>query len=662
MINNFLNGLKFNKLSYLLETIELRNNKKKLIAYNKIRKMTLTKEMGLLILEKLENIKEDTNLGLNIRISLISLLFNNYYFEYSEKLYNLYPKLSYESKVELVKILSFTNIEEGVLLYKNIVSKYYKDFDTIPTGNLSFNKANYLYLFPDLYKALKLDTGMNNIIILLNDFVNSGVVPLEHIKKNKKLIQDNIIRIFKEGIKYKYKDEFFMNESEYIDLRIFLECAINLEYLVSNKETKNYIDKLFKKKDNQLKLFILDNYVRKNKDISKINLNSIAKDILSRYPLYSFLKFNKKENLMPKKYMNNKSLSESDLAINFSIFNSYSLKPYDFKLKEERIINNKKYFIYEFKTKYNYKEEITDAATDYILKTTKIDEVLTNNTETTYIGISGGYNKSKDPSVVELPLKELKVSILNGDYDEIISSLLPKEEVKEIEKKEDTLVKEKANEKEIEITDVEKKPTILRRIFSFNTLLTLTCLVTLSFVFILYLYINNVDVFNIMKDHKDFTKTTVKPAEIKKDRKEKFREIKYNEIFNRGEHDYYVLFFKHKLKSVYYPYINKMVNENYIIYYVDLSKKENKPIFENNETGFIINDDTFLRVIDGEYNFYIINKSNILKEFDLYMKVIDENEKLRKLEEEKKKKEQEKQAKLMKNVHEMVEAPQEMES
>ena len=708
MLNNFFNNLKFNRLSYLLEVIELRDFKSKIKAYNKIRKMNITEDMGHLILDKIDYIHEENYSDINITISLISLIFKNYYPTYSDKLFKLYPKLSFDNKKELLSLLSITENDDAIVLYRNIVSKYYNELDNIPIGNLSVNKGNYVLLFPELYKALKLDIDKNNIIILLNDFVNAGVVPIEHLKKNKKLIQSNVLKILKSGLKYKYKD-FFMSDKEYINLRIFLEAAISLEYYVSNKDTKECLEKYLKKKDNQLKLFVLDNYVRKNKSISKVSYTAIAKDILSRYPLYSFLMFNKLGKLMPKKYNNLISLAESDLAINFSIFNSYNLNPYDFEFIEEREINDYKYLVYKFKTKYNYNEEVVDPATDYLLKNLNIDKKLVNEGETTYLGISGGYNKDGEPFLIEKPLKELKVAKYDDNYEKIINSLLAsvykevkkeevnkkeqkekskqekeqvKEEIKELkeaakeveaiekeldeaEKELDNLKHKKSIDSNIEVKDdyfeeKEVKHPILRAIFSFNTLLILISFAFFFFVAVLYLYINNVDLFNLMKDRKQY-KYGDNYKEYTLKTKDKFTEIPYNEIFHQGESDYYVLFFNKKEKSVYYPYIDKFLKNDYKIYYVNRGKDNLS--FENNGTVFTVTTDTFFRVTDGDYNFYIVDKLNILREFKEYVKEIETKEAEEAAKKEKEAKEQAKREKKEKEeksrIHEMVAAPTE---
>ena len=128
-----------------------------------------------------------------------------------------------------------------------------------------------------------------------------------------------------------------MQNKDYINLRMFLESAINIEYYVSNKTTQSYLEKLYKKKDNQLKLFVLDNYIRKGKNISKYSFSSIAKDDLSRYPLFSFLNFYGLSKLMPKKYNNNVELAKSDLYINYCISNNYTSFPLDMEFIEEKL-------------------------------------------------------------------------------------------------------------------------------------------------------------------------------------------------------------------------------------------------------------------------------------------------------------------------------------
>ena len=192
MIKNFIRQIKLSKLSYLLEIIEVRDFRSKIKAYNKIRKMKITKDMGLLILNETDFEHHSTYSDFNISLSLISLLFNDYYDEYSEKLKEIYPKLTLESKYEVLNLLACSENKSAITLYKDLILKYGKELDEIPIGNLSSSNEKYDLLFPDLFKALKFDINRNQVLLLLNDFLVSGVVKEKDVTKHKKLITDSI--------------------------------------------------------------------------------------------------------------------------------------------------------------------------------------------------------------------------------------------------------------------------------------------------------------------------------------------------------------------------------------------------------------------------------------------------------------------------------------
>lgn len=654
MFKNIVNDLKLNKISYLLEVIEKGNFKEKVDAYNKLKKIKINEEAGHLIIDKVMSLKHNNKDNFDIDISLLSLLFTKYYDSYSEHLFIAFKDLHIDAKHELLNILSNSNEPSEIILYRTLLFNYYKELDYYPIGNISSNEDNYELLFPELYEVFKSKNNKNNILLLLNDFINKGVVPLYHLDKNKKILQKVIVNIFKEGIKYKIDPkENFMSDKDYLDLRVFLETAINIEYFVSNKETKSNLDKLFKTKDNQLKLFILENYVRKGKDISKLSLTSIAKDNLSRYPLYSFLKYSNLEKLMPRKYKNNKDLSLSDLYLNYSISTGYLVVPYDFELLEERIINDYKYYIFKFKTKFNYNEEIVDPVTDYLLKNIKIDDVLSENGETTYLGISGGFSIN-DPSLIEKPINGTKVTKYTEDYEDFINKLV-KEEIVVTEPEQKEEPKEVIN-KEPEVKEEPKENifTKLGKIFSFSRILTFFSVSFILLFAILILYVSNIDLFNLRKH--TLNKSNIINAVLLKP-KDLFGEINYNEIFTREEPEYYVLFFKKKDKSTYYEYLNTVLKNNYKFYYVDISKKDNKPIFEGNETGFVISEDTLLKVSNHDYSFYVIGKKNILNELKSYVDEIKKNEEKELKEERKEKKERESI-----NVDDMLKELEELEN
>lgn len=664
MIKNFLESLKLSKLSYLLEVVELRDFKSKIVALNKIQKMKITKEMGLIILDAAEKDHKNNIPDFDIRLSLISLLFKNYYSDYSDRIKKIYPSLEKNSKYDLLLLLANSNNDDAVILYKELILKYGKELDDIPIGSLSTKKSNYDLLFPDILKTLKYDIKRNNVLLLLNDYVTTNVAREKDVKKYKKDICNTINSVLKQAINYKFKkNENVMQNADYLNLRIYLEAAIDLEFYVTNKDTKANLEKILKKKDNQIKLFVLENYIKKGKDISNINLNSIAKDLLSRYPLFSFLKFYNLERLMPKKYANNLSLSESDLYINYSVDNKYKSVPLNMEFIEDRLVNDYRYYVYKFETKFNYAEEIKDIATDYILKSTSVDKDIAKNGKVNYIGISGGFNKDVNPSIIEKGFLKLPVKKYFGDYTKVIDELMPKKEVPikvNIEKVKEKLPKKKEKvsifkkkekipkkekkiklkeEKVLDLPSVEpvleeeyKEPSLLRRIFSFNTLLFLISLCLIGSFLILFSYISGMDVLDLRKHTITHTILNINnPVEVKS---EEYKEIKYEDIFKQPQKEYYVLFYNKKNKSVYHNMINTLIANKYVIYYVDTKKDENKPIFGGNSTGFVISDDTLLKVNDGEYEFYVVKKTNIVKELRDYISEID-----KKIQEEKKKQE-----------------------
>lgn len=678
MIKNFLESLKLSKLSYLLEVIEVRDFKNKIVALNKIQKMKITKEMGSIILDAAEKEYKNSLPDFDIKLSLLSLLFKNYYSEYSDRIKNIYKDLEINSKYDLLLLLANSNNDDAIILYKELILKHGKELEDIPIGNLSTKKSNYDLLFPDILKALKFDIKRNNVLLLLNDYVVSNVAKEKDVKKYKKDICTNINNIIKQALNFKFKkNENIMQNADYLNLRIYLEAAIDLEFYVSNKDTKANLEKILKKKDNQIKLFVLENYIKKGKDISKISLNTIAKDLLSRYPLYSFLKFYNLERLMPKKYANNLSLSESDLYINFCVDNKYTNIPLNMEFIEDRLVNDFRYYVYKFETKFNYSDEIKDIATDYILKNTSLDKDMIKNGKINYIGISGGYNKDINPSIIEKGFLKLPVKKYFGDYTKVIEELLPKKETpipinlekvkeklpkkKEKEEKEHVSIfkkkekvpkikKEKKQKIKEEIPKVElptvdavleeeyKEPSLLRRIFSFNTFLFLICLCFIGSAIVLYTYVTGMDILDLKKHSITYTILNINnPTKVKSD---EFKEIKYEDIFKQPQKEYYVLFYNKKEKSVYHNMINTLVDNKYTIYYVNTKKEENKPIFAGNPTGFVIYDDTLLKVNDGEYEFYVVKKTNIVKELRDYVNEID-----KKIEEEKKKEEIEKKKK-----------------
>ena len=302
-MKELIEELKLNRVAYLLEIIEKKDFDSKISAYKKLEKIKITKNIGIFLIQN--SAKEfginDNNGGINS--SILSLCFKNYYDEYTNEISKIFKYLKPSVQNKVVFFLSTLENESALKLYVDLILKYYKDSDFIPISNL-FERPNlYNVLFPKLYKALKFKNPKNNILILVNDYLNYGVVPKEDLNKNKKLISDAIIKVFNEALKYHHNSTFeYLNDDSYRNLRFFLEIATNIEVYVSNQKTKETLKKILRKKDNQLNLFIIDNYIRKSTKIEEKDINKILKDNASRYAFFELLSaYNKLDIIKDKK-------------------------------------------------------------------------------------------------------------------------------------------------------------------------------------------------------------------------------------------------------------------------------------------------------------------------------------------------------------------------
>lgn len=609
-MKELLEDIKLNKVAYLVEILEKRDNEEKLKAYKKLQKISISKNIGLyLIQNSYKNFGIDDDFG-GIGSSLIELCFKNYYDEYTSEIKKVFDKLNKKARRRVVYLLTTTINRSALELYADLILKYFKD-EEIPIGNLYSRPDTYSYIFPKLYKALKFKNTDSNILVLISNYLNSGVVPKQDLKKNKKLVIDAICKLFDETIKSKfsYKNSFeALNNFEYKHIRYYLELAINIELYVSNKTTKEYLEKLYKKNDNQLKLFILDNYIRSEVDIKKKNLLPIAKDLSSRYALYEFLLAYDMIELFPKKYLKAELLAESDFYTNFAITNAYLYEPKSIKLIKTVIRNEYKYYIFSFKCTYKYTSETSDFLTNYICSVVGIEKYNGQEITSDFIGISGGYNKDKEVSKVEYNLTSMLYKKLDNinDTDLVIEELLPKKiDIVTANDK-----KKKIRKNNIEIKEDKKK----RYIFDY-------ILLFLFFVFevmLIYcmLYVN--DIANIGGGVKKnpFKSSLLESSTV-------LEEINGNDIYSKPEEEYYVLLYKKKdeNKSPYYTYINEYSKRNIKFYYVNLNKEENKFLLEPNNFGFVVNKERLLKVKKGEYLYYIDSRVNILNEMK---KEIDE--------------------------------------
>ena len=451
--------IKLSKIAYLLEKIEKEDIDGKVKYFRKLEQYKITKKIGLfLIKNSTRDYGVNDELG-GINSSIIELCFKDYQKEYNKAIEEIFDDLTIEAKDRVLFLLTTVADKKSLELYSDLILKYYKKRETIPIGQLIDKPETYPYLFPKLYKALTFESKRNNLIILLNNYLNAGVVPKEDLSKNKKVITDAICKLFEEALTYKFKSTFDgLHNKKYKKLRYFLELAINIELSVSGRKTKGYLVKLLSKNDNQLKLFIIDNYIRKGQKIDRINYTSIAKDKASRYALFELLNVYDKVNLMPKKYLDQKSLAESDFYTNFVILSAYTNEPEKIKFYNTINVDGLDYYTFKFKYEYKYNSRSNDYLTNYICSQVGIEKYNDEKLVEQFIGISGGYLSQDKPSTVVNPQKKLLFSKIDFEdqIDNLILSLIYHQNFELIKAKEEEKRKQKEEENK-KLLEKEKK-------------------------------------------------------------------------------------------------------------------------------------------------------------------------------------------------------------
>ena len=663
-MKELLEDIQLSKIAYLIEKMEKSLSVDDKIKYfKKIENKKITPRVGIYLIENsTRNFNFNDNLG-GINSSLIELCFKEYKDEYAKAISKVFKNLSNEAKDRVLYLLTTVDEISALKLYSDLVIKYYDKVENVPIGNLATKPVSYPYLFPKLYDALKFDINTNNILVLLSSYLNSGIIPKADIKKYKKTIVKCISNIFEKALIFKFKDTYEgLNNPEYKKIRYFLELAVNIEFFVSNKETKEYLTKLLKKNDNQLKLFILDNYFRKEKDISKLNFEKIAEDLSSRYALFELLTIYEKQNLMPKKYLSTEKLAESDFFTNFVISSSYLYKPISLKQIDKKTINGYDYYIYKFNYKYKYTNNLNDYLTNYICNQIGMDKYEGKEITAKFIGISGGYNPNKEVSLIEKNHKKLLISKLEDEnkIDDLVNELLKEDnkivnEVVQVnkEKKKKQKVKSKKERKKLfnkkeKITEKIEEPTVAIKENNISTNTSLTneilkeepeviekkkrhiFIYILLFLFAVFLglliycilYIYGVGSMNDGLSEKVYKKETLK-------NKGDLIEIRGTEIFNQPESEYYVLLYTGAKQetSNYYTYINEFTKRKIKFYYVDLKNNENKFLYTQNDLNFIVYTDRLLKVKDKEYEYYVDGKIHILDEMQNQLESIIKAEK-----------------------------------
>lgn len=630
---------KLNKVAYLLERLERKDFDSKVEILRKLEKMKITKNIGLFLIESsVRNYGFNDNNG-GINSSILTLCFREYYDEYTDAIKKIFKKLKPNVQNKVVYLLSTVDNKSALKLYVDLVLRYYKNSDFIPISNLFERPYLYDILFPKLYKALSFKNPNNNILILVNDYLNAGVVRKEDIKKNKKIITDSLLKVFNKALKYNYKTTFeYLNDENYISERFFLEICINIESYVSTKETSLALEKLLKKKDNQLKLFILENYQNKNIEIKKSSIDALSKDNSSRYALYEMLNVFDKLELMDDKYKTREMISESDFYINFGIYCNYKVEPKNISLVDKININGYEYFVYKYSLTYEYNNS-TEFLTNYIFNMVGFEKYNGMKITSEFIAISGGYDSNSNLNLVQNKLNKFLFKEIdsNSNIDEIARELLNEIKTKKNNKLKELLnnfnkkrlTKELVKQEKIEnekitqnISDNEENDINLKKESKINKLFSYS-IYGLFIIFVIMLISCTLFVNNFAGIGDSLNKNIIKSVKLNKDFK--YTLIDGKDIFKEKESEYYVLLYKKDGdESKYYNYINEYSKYNKTFYFVDLNDDKNKFLYDDNELSFTLTGDRLLKVKDSEYQYFVDGENNILTEMKNDIKSLSE--------------------------------------
>ena len=664
-MKELIEDIRLNKVAKYLKKIQKGDVNEKIKYFNKLKKIKITKRIALYLIENsIKNYNLDDELG-GVNSSLIELCFQKYDDDYNDKIEEVFKDLNDNAKDRVLYLLTTTDSEKALNLYTELVLKYYKKRN-IPIGDLANKPALYSYLFPKLYGALKYKIDNNNIIILISSYLNSGIIPSEDLKNNKKVLSDNICNIFKKALLYKHKDTYSsLNDPSYKTLRYYLELAINIEGYISSKKTTELLEKLLKKHDNQIKLFILDNYIRNNKNLKVFKFNEIAKDNASRYALFELLSVYDKTKLMPKKYLDQVLIAESDFYTNFVISSSYLIEPNNIKFNKKINIDDFDYYIFNFDYKYIYNASSTEYLTNYIINQVGMEKYNGEEVTVKLIGVSGGYEKDKELSTIakhpnKLLIKEIdensdidtivldlvrdkeikieeKIIETKDESEEVISELSKKEIKKQNKKKkkeEKKLLKQKAKQKDddsenlsnikisenMEISDDIEVRYKQSKVWTY--IIAFLCFIFIGLFIYCVLYI-----YGIADIKDEINEQAVRTSKLNKEYT--FEEISGLDLFKKDDGEYYVLLYRKPKEETYkyYYFVNEYLKRKIKFYYVDLSKEENKFLFTKNDLNFTVFGDRFLKVKDHEYEYFVDGDNNILNEMESQIEKIIKEEK-----------------------------------
>ena len=213
-------------------------------------------------------------------------------------------------------------------------------------------------MFPGLLEFITVSDYKEHIFELLNTLKDSGYVR----KKNYKPFKNQILTEAKIELKRVMSKSYTEEKNTYYDNDVSnmrLTRYLNLLYpFRKDKKVKSFIRQIEALNDNKVKEKLLYLQISANENYSTRDMDSVCKDLKTRWLLYSDLKHAGKTSHFPKAYKNQKSIAESLL---FSSGTTYDKKTDTivFIGKRNIRVNHENYQAYIFKTKKirnNYSE------------------------------------------------------------------------------------------------------------------------------------------------------------------------------------------------------------------------------------------------------------------------------------------------------------------
>ena len=102
MFKKLVENINLTRASLCLEKITTGNYKQKVKAYDKLKKIPITKEIGLRIIEISTKRYSDEFKDMNINSMLLLLLFNNFDKEFCDELNNIFDDLEEQTKLDFL--------------------------------------------------------------------------------------------------------------------------------------------------------------------------------------------------------------------------------------------------------------------------------------------------------------------------------------------------------------------------------------------------------------------------------------------------------------------------------------------------------------------------------------------------------------------------------